>query len=125
MDKSIAAVAIHVDGEKPTMSEKSTTMGSFDRVDSAITIADGTAANNSGVRVLALHEWKEAAASLAEAFAEDHSCRYFTHTPDTAHWTEEQRWQLHVNMMEYIVYAHLLKGLVVSAGPNYDCVGLW
>ncbi|KAH9827920.1 Acetyltransferase (GNAT) [Teratosphaeria destructans] len=27
--------------------------------------------------------------------------------------------------MEYITYAHLLNGLVVCAGPNYDCIGLW
>ena len=27
--------------------------------------------------------------------------------------------------MEYITYAHLLKGLVVSAGANYECVALW
>lgn len=86
--------------------------------------SDGAAAN-SGVRVLELSEWKEAAASLAESFADDHTCTYFLNTHDTATWSEEKKWNLHVQMMEYIVYAHLLKGLVVSAGPNYDCVGLW
>lgn len=98
------------------------TLDTFKRVDS-VTMDDSSSSN--GVRVLALHEWKEAAASLAEAFAEDHSSMYFLETPDTAHWTQEQKWEMHVSMMEYITYAHLLKGLVVSMGPNYDCVGLW
>lgn len=79
----------------------------------------------NGVRILGLHEWKEAALSLAESFAEDHSSMYFIETPDREHWTKEQKWDLHLKMMEYITYAHLLKGLVVSAGPNYDCVALW
>ncbi|KAK4949003.1 hypothetical protein LTR10_012376 [Elasticomyces elasticus] len=87
-------------------------------------MADG-AATSSSVRVLQLHEWKEATDSLAEAFAVDHTCTYFLNTPDTKHWTEEKKWNLHVDMMSYIVYAHLMKGLVVSAGPNYDCVALW
>lgn len=79
----------------------------------------------NGARVLTLSEYKEAAYSLALAFKEDHSSLYFTHTPDRADWSEEQKWELHVKMMEYITYAHLLKGLVISAGPNYDCVALW
>lgn len=79
----------------------------------------------SNVRVLELHEWKEAALSLAEAFKDDHVSRYFIDVPDRSDWTEEQKWDLHVKIMEYITYAHLLKGLVVSAGPNYDCVALW
>jgi len=93
----------------------------FNRVDSAME----DAAASSGVRILGLHEWKEAALSLAEAFAEDHSCMYFLETQDMTHWTKQQKWDLHLKMMEYITYAHLLKGLVVCAGPNYDCVGLW
>lgn len=79
----------------------------------------------NGARVLTLKEYKEAAYSLALAFKEDHSSLYFTHTPDRADWSEEQKWELHFKMMEYITYAHLLKGLVVSAGPGYDCVALW
>lgn len=82
-------------------------------------------ASGDGVRILTLADYKEAALSLAEAFKDDHSSQYFTHTPDRAHWTEQQRWELHVKVMEYITYAHLLKGLVVCAGPNYDCVALW
>lgn len=121
MDKSIAAAAISVVGKEPAINGKAGP-GTFTRVDSAM---ENDAAASSGVRILGLHEWKEAALSLAEAFAEDHSCMYFLDTPDTVHWTKEQKWDLHVKMMEYITYGHLLKGLVVSAGPNYDCVGLW
>ena len=83
------------------------------------------AAAVAGVRVLGLHEYKQAALSLAEAFKDDEVSRYFVDTPDRANWTEEQKWELHVKVMEYITYAHLLRGLVVSAGPNYDCVALW
>lgn len=83
------------------------------------------AATDHNVRVLELHEYKEAAASLSEAFAEDHTSLYFIDTPDRVHWTAQQKWDLHVQIMEYITYAHLLKGLVVGAGPNYDCVALW
>lgn len=70
-------------------------------------------------------EYKEAAQCLAEAFADDDVARYFTHTPDREHWTEEQRWELHVSILEYIVYAHILKGVVLTAGPDYGCVALW
>jgi len=126
MERSIAGATIYVDAKEPAVTAVS--LDGFKRVDS-VTMDDNNdktpAVKADGVRVLALHEWKEAAASLAEAFAEDHSSMYFLDTPDTAHWTKEQKWELHVQMMEYITYAHLLKGLVVSAGPNYDCVGLW
>jgi len=126
MDKSFAAAAaIHVDGTESTVNSSATDRpNSITRVDSAIDGA-AAAANSSGVRVLELHEWKEAALSLAEAFAEDHSSMYFLDTPDRAHWTKQQKWDLHRQIMEYVTYAHLLKGLVISAGPNYDCVGLW
>nr|POE66659.1 hypothetical protein CFP56_72082 [Quercus suber] len=87
--------------------------------------ATDVARNDAGVRILGLHEWKAASLSLAEAFEKDHSSLYFLDTPERAHWTRQQKWDLHLKIMEYITYAHLLKGLVVSAGPDYDCVGLW
>lgn len=83
------------------------------------------AANNHEARVLGLADYKGAALSIAEAFAEDEVSMYFLNTPDRENWTKEQKWELHTRIMEYITYAHLLKGMVVSAGPNYDCVGLW
>ena len=154
MEPSVAAATVNVNGKKSTISvatclaangsSKSTVVGAgvnapeppkIDRVDSAMSVvqpndtapavAAATGEVDKGVRVLELCEWKEAAYSLAEAFAEDHSCTYFFETPDTAHWSKQRKWELHLSMMEYITYAHLLKGLVVSAGPNYDCVGLW
>ncbi|GAB7355978.1 hypothetical protein MBLNU459_g6608t1 [Dothideomycetes sp. NU459] len=83
------------------------------------------AKNVDEVRLVTPAEYKEAAQCLAEAFADDEVARYFTHTPDREHWTEEQRWELHVSILEYIVYAHILKGVVLTVGPNYGCVALW
>ena len=121
MATSIAAAApsFSVSGEKPTMSSPTIT-----EVDTAVRNHDAPAAN-SGARILELHEWKEAALGLAEAFVDDEVSNYFLNTPERATWTKEQKWELHVKIMEYITYAHLLRGLVVSAGPNYDCVALW
>ena len=89
------------------------------------TPAAGANLGGDGVRVLGLHEWKQAGLSLAEAFKDDEVSRYFVDTPDRAHWSEQEKWELHVKIMEFITYAHLLKGLVVCAGPDYDCVALW
>ncbi|RMY45492.1 hypothetical protein D0863_16034 [Hortaea werneckii] len=139
------ATATHTKDKCPTHSaikpSKQPELPKFDRVDSAIdlvpngTIPPTPAAaatlttplqnNDTGVRILQLHEWKAASLSLAEAFAEDHSCLYFLNTPDTAHWPASRKWQLHLRMMEYITYAHLLRGLVLSSGPNYSSVALW
>ena len=83
------------------------------------------AAKDSGVRVLGIHEWEKAGLSLAEAFKDDEVSGYFVNTPDRAAYTAQQKWDLHVKVMQYITYAHLLRGLVVSAGPDYDCVALW
>lgn len=84
-----------------------------------------TTLSGDGARVLTLSEYKAAARTLAEAFKKDHTTLYFTHTPDRSDWTEQQKWDLHLSMMEYITYAHLLKGEVVSAGPDYASVALW
>ena len=78
-----------------------------------------------GVRILAAHEYKEAAACLAEAFRLDNVVRYAIDTPDRLHLSEEERYELHTASMEYVVYAHILQGLVLTAGENYDCVALW
>lgn len=102
-------------------------------VDSAIvtekrsSTADRIAADpkSNEIRVVAPHEYKEAAACLAEAFKDDHVVRYAIDTPDRMHWSEEDRFELHKQAMEYVTYAHCLKGLVTSVGPNYDCVALW
>lgn len=77
------------------------------------------------VRVVSVAEYKEAALCLAEAFAEDDVARYFIDVPDREHWSEEAKWQLHLEILEYVTYAHCLKGLVTTVGPNYDAVALW
>lgn len=77
-----------------------------------------------GARVVTAAEYKEAAACLAEAFAEDDVARYFIDVPDREHWTEEEKWRLHVEILEYTTYAHILKGLVTTIG-DFEAVALW
>jgi len=77
-----------------------------------------------GVRVVTAAEYKQAAACLAEAFSEDDVARYFIDVPDREHWTEEEKWALHVEILEYITYAHILKGLVTTVG-DFEGVALW
>ena len=77
------------------------------------------------VRILKKAEYKGAALCLAEAFAADDVARYFIDTPDRSHWSEAEKLQLHLSIMEYVVLAHCLKGLVTTVGPNYGCVALW
>lgn len=77
-----------------------------------------------GVRVVTVAEYKQAAACLAEAFGEDDVARYFIDVPDREHWTEEEKWALHVEILEYITYAHILKGLVTTVG-DFEAVALW
>ncbi|KIV94013.1 hypothetical protein PV10_05177 [Exophiala mesophila] len=78
----------------------------------------------NGVRVVAPHEYKEAAACLAESFASDKIVRYYVDTPDRMHLSEEERFALHQAAMEYVTYAHCLQGLVLTIG-DFDCVALW
>ncbi|KAI8942531.1 hypothetical protein NX059_000593 [Plenodomus lindquistii] len=77
-----------------------------------------------GIRVVTLAEYKQAAQCLAEAFAEDDVAMYFVEVPDREHWSKEEKWALHVEMMEYITYAHILKGLVTTVG-DFEAVALW
>ena len=77
------------------------------------------------VRIVKKAEYKAAALCLAEAFVADDVSRYFIDTPDRADWSEADKWDLHLSIMEYVVLAHCLKGLVTTVGPNYDCVALW
>lgn len=76
-------------------------------------------------RPIAITEYKAAALALAEAFADDHVSRYFLDTPERAHWSQQQKWDLHLTIMEYITYAHCMRGLVTTAGENYGSVALW
>jgi hypothetical protein len=80
---------------------------------------------NDLVRLVGISEYKAAALSLAHAFKDDDVAMYFVETGDVAHWTREEKWDLHLSIMEYLVHAHILKGLVTTVGPNYDGVALW
>ncbi|KAL9102960.1 MAG: hypothetical protein Q9163_001947 [Psora crenata] len=77
------------------------------------------------IRVLKKSECKQAGDTLAQAFKDDELARYFTHTEDRRHCTEEENWELHVFIMECIVKAHVSRGLVTVIGEDYDCVALW
>lgn len=91
---------------------------------STMSIPKPTATENE-VRILEKGEYKEAALCLAEAFIADDVALYFIDTPDRSHWSDADKWHLHLSIMEYVVYAHCLKGLVTTIGPNHDCVALW
>lgn len=102
-------------------------------IDAGITIekrgsvAESLAAtkHNSTIRIVDPSEYKDAAASLAEAFRDDKAVRYAIDTPDRAHWSEEERFNLHQQAFEYITYGHCLNGLVTTIGENYGCVAMW
>ena len=95
------------------------------RSSTADRIAADPQSQSNSIRVVAPHEYKKAAECLAEAFKDDHVVRYAIDTPDRAHWTEGERYELHKQAMEYVTYAHCLKGLVTTCGPDYDCVAMW
>lgn len=78
----------------------------------------------NGVRVVSTAEYRQAAQCLAEAFSNDEVARYFVDVPDRQHWSEQEKWALHVEILEYITYAHILKGLVTTVG-DFEAVALW
>lgn len=84
-----------------------------------------TTPSESQIRVVQPFEYKAAALCLAEAFADDHVVRYPIDTADRSHWTEAERFDLHRQALEYITYAHCVKGLVTTVGDDYGCVALW
>lgn len=118
-----------LDAERAALDSVAADLGVHERSAAAAHVIKGATttipSGEGGVRVLTLSEYKEAGMTLAQAFKNDHTSLYFTNTPDRSDWSEEQKWELHLKMMEYITYAHLLKGLVVCAGENYDSVALW
>jgi GNAT superfamily N-acetyltransferase len=84
-----------------------------------------TTSPSSHIRIVPPSEYKVAAACLAEAFADDYVVRYPIDTPDRVDWTEDERFNLHRQALEYITYAHCVKGLVTTIGDDYGCVALW
>jgi len=130
MDKTLAA-GITIVGQKPAMMNsaskgRSDVPASFRIVQQKPMPATPPAAPaDNDVRVVSTEEYKEAALCLAEAFAEDDVARYFIDVPDREHWSEAERWRLHLEILEYVTYAHCLKGLVTTIGPNYGAIALW
>lgn len=125
MDKTIASAGISIVEPKSTMNPSlvNEVPTSFRIVQQKPKYAINSA--NDSIRVIPIEEYKEAALCLAEAFAEDDVARYFIDVPDREHWSEEDRWSLHVEILEYVTYAHCLNGLVTTVGPNYGAVALW
>lgn len=74
------------------------------------------------VRVVGMSEHREAALTLAHAFAADDYAQYLV---DPGLSTAEDKWKLHVDIMTYAVAAHCINGLVTTIGPDYDSVALW
>ncbi|KAF2268760.1 hypothetical protein CC78DRAFT_529737 [Lojkania enalia] len=128
MAKTISPIALSFDAPKGTL--KPANLQVNDVRTSFRILKQKTAAATlpplaDGVRVVTAAEYKEAAFCLAEAFAEDDVSRYFIDVPDREHWSEEEKWALHVEIFEYVVYAHILKGLVTTIGDDYGAVALW
>lgn len=80
---------------------------------------------NNLVRQVPLSEYEDAGISLAEAFKDDQLARYFVETADRCHWSDQDKWKLHVYIMQCITYTHCMKGIVTTAGPDYASVALW
>lgn len=77
------------------------------------------------VRVVSIDECAEAGRSLAYSFATDDMSRYVLDGDDMAAYSDEQKWKLHVDIMTYMVAAHVYKGVVTAIGSDYDAVALW
>ncbi|CAN6674231.1 hypothetical protein TRVA0_050S01068 [Trichomonascus vanleenenianus] len=73
------------------------------------------------VRKVEAHEYKRAAQVLAEAFGDDKVSCYFS---DCDGNTREQAKKLEIEIYEYIVYAHILKGVVLTIG-DFEGISCW
>lgn len=68
---------------------------------------------------------KQAAASLAECFLDDVVARYYLQVSDCDRPLKPKEKRLNLLIYECLTAAHCIKGLVISAGPCHDSVGLW
>lgn len=73
------------------------------------------------VRKVELHEYEKARDTLARAFTEDKVAQYLTDCDGNTH---EQQRKLDLDIFEYIIYAHLLKGLVLTVG-DWEGIACW
>ncbi|KAI9752328.1 MAG: proteasome regulatory particle base subunit [Chaenotheca gracillima] len=76
------------------------------------------------VRIVTPSEYREAAVSLARAFEHDPTSRYPLYTKDMEEYSDEYKYQLHASILECLVYAYTLSGLVTTVGPDYASVAL-
>ncbi|KAK5660297.1 hypothetical protein OQA88_12837 [Cercophora sp. LCS_1] len=80
------------------------------------------------VRNVSINECREAAMSLAHAFAADDYAKYLVDPGDAADgvaMSPEGKWKLHVDLMTYSVASHCLSAMATTIGPDYDSVALW
>lgn len=82
------------------------------------------------VRAIGIAEYKEAALSLAQAFASDDLARYLVDAEGgggggDGDGDDTLKWRLHIDIMNYIVAAHCYSGVVTTIGADYDGVALW
>lgn len=75
------------------------------------------------VRAIGISEYKEAALSLAQAFARDDLAQYLVDGEVGS--SDEAKWRLHVDIFKYLVAAHCYRGVVTAIGPDYEGVALW
>ena len=96
----------------------------------------------AAVRVIGMSECKEAALTLAHAFASDDYAQYLVESESDdsdssdsgseenkggsgGMTADEARWKLHVDILTYTVASHVMSGLVTAVGPECDSVALW
>ncbi|KAF7591134.1 hypothetical protein BBP40_001908 [Aspergillus hancockii] len=70
-------------------------------------------------------EAKSAASSLAECFVDDLVARYYLQVSDCNRPLTPSEEKLNLRIYECLTAAHCHTGLVISAGPCHDSVGLW
>jgi ribosomal protein S18 acetylase RimI-like enzyme len=83
------------------------------------------AESTPAVRICTLSEYKAIAHTLALSFADDPVALHFINLEDTKHWSATRKWNLHVAIMEALVYSHIMCGIVTTSGPDYEAVALW
>lgn len=77
------------------------------------------------IRTIGVDDFQGAAMCMAESFKDDALSRYFLDTPDRPRWSEQDKWDLHLAIMQYLTYVHCMRGIVTSLGPDNACVALW
>ncbi|KXX77938.1 Puromycin N-acetyltransferase [Madurella mycetomatis] len=80
------------------------------------------------VRVVGMSECREAALTLAHAFAADDYAQYLVDSGDmhgSSPTSAEEKWKLHVDILTYTVASHCMNGLATTVGPECDSVALW